>query len=451
MDHPTLRDRPGTIELVVENVRLVEAGRDTGPAVDLAIRDGRIAQVAPAGTLRGSPRARSLDGGGGLCLPGLVNTHNHSPLMIVRGVVEDLGFAPAYTPGVPQGHWLSEEETFLLSRLGLLELVRAGCTTVVDYYRCPSALARAAHESGLRAVLGGRIMDASPQALADGRLEADPALGDSTLAESLALIERWDGADDGRIRCMHAPHAPDTCSRPLLERVASLAAADGRPVHTHLAQSPLEVEAVRRRDGMSPTTLLDACGLLGPDLFAAHCIFMDDDDVRRFGAASAVVCHAPLGNAASGRIAPIEALRDAGARITLCTDTKSADLFESMRMAIAGARIRAGGRFALDAPTVLDWATRGGALLGTARSGALLAEGSPADLVVLEAQAPNLAPGIDPVGTVVHGAHAGNVRHVVCAGRCLVEDHRATHVDGDEIVREARRVAEGLWRRARGG
>lgn len=442
-------DRP---HLVITDARLVTT--DTGPTagtVDITIEAGTITSVEPhaTGSAPGTSTAR-LDARGGFCLPGLVNTHNHSPLMIVRGIVEDLGFAPAYTPGIPQGHWLDDDQTYALACLGQYELLRAGCTTIVDYYRRPQALARAAERIGLRAFVGGRIMDADPAALAEGRLVHDPALGEQTLDDSLTLIRRWDGAADGRIRCVHAPHAPDTCSRALLERVGALAQADGRPVHTHLAQSRLEVDAVRARDGLSPVQLLRETGLTGPRLFAAHAIHVDDTDTRLLGEAGVVVCHAPLGNAAGGAIAPIEALESAGAVITLCTDTKSADLFESMRMAIAGARIRAGGRFVFDARKAFDWATGGGArALGLAGSAGQIEPGAPADLVVLEPDAPNLAPGTDPVGTVVHAAHAGNVRHVICDGRWLIRNGEPTHFDGREVVAAAREAAEALWHRAR--
>ena len=170
-------------------------------------------------------------------MPGLVNTHNHTPLMIVRGMVEDLSFEPAYTPGVPQGHALSAEEAYLLARLGAWELLRCGSTTVVDYYRHGDSCARALAESGLRGFVGGRIHDADTATLARGEWRYDRAVGEATLRENCDLIARWDGHDHGRIRCVLAPHAPDTCSRELRREVAALSAGRDRTVHTHLAQS----------------------------------------------------------------------------------------------------------------------------------------------------------------------------------------------------------------------
>lgn len=397
-----------------------------------------------------SPDVTTLSGRGGICMPGFINTHNHTPLMIVRGMFEDLGFAPAYTPGIPQGHWLSEEEAFALSRLGYLELLLAGCTTVVDYYRHPAALARAAIESGARAFIGGRVMDADAGALAEGRFEQNKALGEANLREAMDAIERYEGVDDGRIRGIHAPHAPDTCSPDLLREVATLAKIDGRPVHTHLAQSRLEVSQVKARDGVGPGELLEQVGLLNENLFAAHCLFLDDKEIACFGAAGSTVCHAPIGNAAAGCIAPIEALMRAGAHISLCTDTKSGDMFESMRMAIAGARILAGGQMHLDAETALAWGTSGGAqALGIGDVTGQLAVGYAADFIVLDADAGNLRPQVDGVGLAVHSGTSGNVRHVFVGGKQLVSNGQTTVVDAGEVVRTAQDVSDRLWARAR--
>ena len=415
------------------------------PRGSLTIRDGVI-------TAHGAVPNHGetvIDGKGAMCLPGLINTHNHSPLMSVRGMVEDLGFAPAYTPGVPQGHWLSSEETQILARLGVMEMLCAGATTIVDYYRMPDALARAADAFGLRAMIGGRVMDADTAALATGEFLHDPKLGEATLGAALDLIDTWDAKGNDRISTILAPHAPDTCSRQMLQTFADLTAKTGKQVHTHLAQSKMEVAQVRARDGLSPAELLEDVGLLSPDLVAAHCIFLDEADIRRVGKAGVVINHAPIGNAAFGAAAPIIALRDAGATITLCTDTKSADMFEAMRMAIASARWRADMEFVLNAKTVFGWGTvdAARALKGHAGSGTL-SVGSPADLILLDPNAPNLRPVIDGYGIVVHSGSAANVTDVMVAGEWLVKDRIPTRVDMHAVIRDAQIVAESLWKRA---
>ena len=415
----------------------------------LAVSDGRIVDIGPAAAIKARWSATTqIDGKGRLVMPGLVNVHNHTPLMITRGMIEDIGFAPMYTPGIPQGHWLDADDAYALSSLGMYELLRAGCTTVVDYYRYPSSCARAAAELGLRAVIAGRVHDADPAALAVGRYEHRTEIGQASLRENAELIERWNGHDGGRIRCDWAPHAPDTCSDDLLREVGRLAEAHGGNLHTHLAQLPIEVEAVQARSGLTPARLLDKLGLLNERLIAAHCIHMERADIELCGKAGITVAHAPIGNAKGGRIAPIVELRDAGARIALCTDTFSGDLIEAMRWSIAMQRIDRQGNV-LDARTVLDWGTReGAAALGMGSEIGSLEIGKRADIVLLDNRSPSLAPLIDGYGVLVHSASGRDVDTVIVGGRVVLAGGQPVNVNGAEIVTRAQAVADRLWQRA---
>ena len=448
---------PVACDLVVGHA-LVLALDDAGTIVAdgaVAVAGDRIAALGPNEEIARRFRGReTIDARGGILLPGLVNVHNHTPLMITRGMVEDLGHAPAYTPGIPQGPALSYEEVLALSRLGAYELLRAGSTTVVDYYLHPKALAEAMVEIGLRGVVGGRILDADMNAVArGGERRHDPAIGRTTLDEALDLAETYADHPDARIRCDLAPHAPDTCSAALLREVRDLAESAEGCVHTHLAQSRDEVEWVRERDDLSPVELLDECGLLDARLVAAHCIFLDPPDIARAGASGLTVAHAPIGNLRAGDIAPVLDLEAAGARVALCTDTMSGDLFEAMRTAIAAARIRVGGGDGsiessdLDARKALQWATRSGAAaLRLADEIGSIEAGKKADLVLLDAGAPNLAPIVDGYGIVVHSGSGHDVDTVVVDGRVLLRGGRPVGLDGDAIVADAQAVADRQWR-----
>ncbi|WP_142846634.1 amidohydrolase family protein [Telmatospirillum sp. J64-1] len=439
---------PQPCRLMIRNAVILTMDEDDavigGGAV--AIGKDRILAVGPQEEIAATyDAAEVIDAGGALLLPGLVNTHNHSPLMAVRGMIEDLGFAPAYTPGIPQTASVSDEEMLALARLGQYEMLRAGATSVVDFYRRPAVLAQAAEEIGLRAIIGGRIMDADPQALAEGRWAYDRALGEKLLAENLEAIERFDGAAGGRIRCGLAPHAADTCSLGLLRLVAAEAARRGGPVHTHLAQSRKEIDCVRARDGLRPVEVFAEAGLLDSRLIAAHCVFLDDDSIRLAGQAGMVVAHAPIGNVTSGMVAPILALEEAGATITLAGDTMTADLFESMRMASALARIQ-GAQFQPDARRLLRWATTNGAkAMGLAGEIGAVAPGRKADLILLDPRQPCLAPVIDGHGIVVRSASALAVDTVLIDGEIRLRHGRPVGFDGDAIVAEGQKVAERMW------
>ena len=448
---------PVACDLVLEHALILaldEAGTTVADGA-VAVAGDRIAALGANEEIARRFRGReTIDARGGILLPGLVNVHNHTPLMITRGMVEDLGHAPAYTPGIPQGPALSFEEVLALSRLGMYELLRAGSTTVVDYYLHPMALAEAMVEIGLRGVVGGRILDVDMDVVArGGERRHEPAIGRVTLDEAMDLAATYADHPSGRIRCDLAPHAPDTCSRALLEEVRDLAAEIGEgAVHTHLAQSRVEVDRVRARDGRSPVELLDECGLLDERLVAAHCIFLDPSGVARAGASGLTVAHAPIGNLRAGDIAPVLDLEAAGARVALCTDTMSGDLFEAMRTAIAAARIHAGEagsieRVDLDARKALGWATRAGAdALGLGGEIGSVEVGKKADLVLLDPSAPNLAPVVDGYGIVVHSGSGHDVDTVVVDGRVLLRGGRPVGLDGDAIVADAQAVADRQWR-----
>lgn len=417
--------------------------RDAAIVVD----GGRIAAIGAYTAIAPDwqPRRR-LGSAAHIALPGLVNTHNHTPLSLVRGMVEDRGFAPAYLSGVPQGDLLSEEEAYLLARLGVYELLRFGTTTYVDFYRHPKALARAAVESGLRGFVGGRIMDVDTTQLGRGERRYDPGIGRSMLAETETFLSDWQGRHK-LVTPVLGPHAADTCSTPLLRQIAALADASGLGVHTHLHQSPGEIETVLMRDGCRPVALLERLGLLGPNLLAGHCIWMEPDDIAALGASNTSVAHAPIGNASHGSIAPALRLQSAGARISLATDSKSGDMFEAMRCAVQVARIRGAG-FAFGSADVLRWATRNGAAaLGLADVGALQ-PGWRADIVLLDGAMPNLCPLLGSPGLVVHSANGGNVDCVVVDGIVALEDGRPALFDHAEVLRSAQAVAERLWLKA---
>jgi 5-methylthioadenosine/S-adenosylhomocysteine deaminase len=383
--------------------------------------------------------------------PGLVNVHTHAILSMVRGVAEDLGFAPAYTPGIPHGHDVTPDEAVALARLGACEALLFGSTLVNDTYVHTNLTLPAMADLGMRVFACGRIHDADFSLIGDGRWEYHTAIGERTLGEAIALAERWHGKADGRIGVQLAAHAPDTCSDALLRRIAATSSQLDLRVNTHLAQSRAEVEQIRRRCGKTPPQLLEEVGLLNERLLAAHCIHMDDDDIARCGRAGIHVAHIPKGNATGGTIAPTSRLRRAGARITLGTDNMHADMVEVMRWALSIGRIQEGRVDAFWQPEdVLRMATIDGArAMGLDHEIGSLELGKRADIVVFDFRRPHLVPCVDPLGNLVHVGQGRDVEHVFVDGAHLVEQGRPLLADVDRIMAEAQRAALGLWERAR--
>ncbi len=416
----------------------------------IGVRDNRLAFVCAADEARDDLSAvKVIDLPERVITPGLVNVHTHAALTMVRGVAEDLGFAPAYTPGIPHGEDLTPDEARAFARLGALEAMLFGSTLVNDTYVHADSTLPAMAEPGLRVHASPRIHDADLGAIAGGRWEHRRDIGERTLGEALALAERWHGKADGRIGVQLAAHAPDTCSDALLRLVGEAALAHGLRVATHLAQSRIEVDQVARRSGKTPTELLDDVGLLDERLLAAHCLFLTDADVARIGRARVNVAHIPKGNATGGMMAPTPRLRAAGANLALGTDNMHADMVEVMRWALAVARLQVGAVSPEWQPAdALAMATQNGArAMGFADSLGSLTTGKLADFVAFDFRRAHLTPDINPLGTLVHVAQGRDVELVAVDGRIVVENGRPTLVDGDEIRRDAQRAARTLWQR----
>lgn len=443
----------GPLDLLVTGLIVLTGEPGAAPIAQQArigIRGSRLACIEPdAGE---PPRAKkTLHRPGRLAIPGLVNIHTHANLSMVRGVAEDLGFAPAYTPGIPQGHMVRPDEAYAISRLGALEALLFGSTLINDTFVHADVVTPAMAELGLRVWSCGRIHDVDFSGVSTGRWEHRDAIGERTLDEALALAERYEGRTDLRIGVQLAAHAPDTCSTPFLRRIREASERTGLRVTTHLSQSKVELARIRERDGMSPPELLDAVGLLNERLLAAHCIHVSEEDIARIGRAGITVAHIAKGNATGATIAPTHRLRAAGARLSLGTDNMHADMVEVMRWALAVGRIQQGTVTAEWQPeTVFEMATLGGArAMGLEAEIGSLVPGKRADLVLLDLRRPHLTPANDPLGTLVHTGQGRDVETVIVDGEIVVEDGRPTKADAEAIRTEAEAAIAALWARAR--
>jgi 5-methylthioadenosine/S-adenosylhomocysteine deaminase len=434
---------------------LTAAPRD--PLVENAlvgISDGRFVLVESASADKPLPAARRIVHlAGRVITPGLVNIHTHAILTMVRGVAEDLGFAPAYTPGIPQGHMVTPDEAYAISRLGALEALLFGSTLINDTFVHADIVTPAMAEVGLRVWSCGRIHDVDFSGVSTGRWEHVDSIGDETLRAALELAERYHGKSDGRIGVQLAAHAPDTCSTAFLKRIGEAARANGLRVTTHLSQSKVELARIRERDGMSPPELLEDVGLLTDTLLAAHCIHVSESDIARIGRAGINVAHIAKGNATGATIAPTSKLRAAGAHLALGTDNMHADMVELMRWALAVGRIQQGAVTEDWQPsTVFQMATMAGArAMGLQGEIGSIEIGKRADLVAFDFRRPHLTPNINPLGNLVHVAQGRDVEMVVVGGDIVVVDGQPTKVDAEAIRREADVAIRSLWERVRGG
>jgi 5-methylthioadenosine/S-adenosylhomocysteine deaminase len=425
---------PAPLVILADQVLTLDAGATIHAPGAIVVEGAEIRAVGPPPE---RPAGQIIDLRGCVVLPGLVNTHTHTPMWLFRGLTED----------VPRGEWLTGRLLPLERRLGpddlrrgalagCLELLQNGVTTIADRYGHMNAVATAIEASGLRAVVG--------QSLFDRTAEAD-------LAAFQRLLERF-GADPARSRVWTglAPHATDTCGPDLLGRVRQLADRTGARVFIHVAQSEEEVATVLARGAAGCASYLDALGLLAPDVVAAHATYLSDAEAELLGARRTAVAHCPSSNAKlEGRLAPIGRLRRAGAVVGLGTDaaccSNGMDLFEEMKVAGLLNKVGADDPAAFPALDLLRLATSEAArVLGIDHLVGTLEPGKRADLIAVRKQSARLAPWHDPVANLVYAARGSDVTAVFVDGRQLVRCGRPVHLDPETILAEAAPAAKKL-------
>jgi 5-methylthioadenosine/S-adenosylhomocysteine deaminase len=276
----------------------------------------------------------------------------------------------------------------------------------------------------------------------------------ASLDESVAIRARWDGAANGRLHAAFAPRFAVSCSRELLEAVASLSRQHHALVHTHASESREEIAIVNKMSGgLSNLEYLASLHLASPHLCAAHCVWANDRDQQLLADHDVKVMHCPGSNLKLGSgIAPVPEMRARGITVSLGADGAACnnrlDMFEEMRLAaILQAMRKEPG--ALPAREVLWMATRAGArTLGLEHEIGSLEVGKRADVIVVDRDRPHLAPGPDPYSTLVYAARGSDVRTTIVDGVVLVDDFLPVRVDRAEISAEARIAARDLAARA---
>jgi len=416
---------------------------------DVSIKDGRIAGI---GSNIAEPHDRVIEAGGGYVLPGFIQTHIHLCQTLFRGYADDLHLMDWLRTRVwPMEAAHTPATLRAAARLAATELVAGGTTAVLtmETVHDTEVVFEAVAESGLRATIGKCMMDFDAQV--PKRLQEETQ---ASLDESLAIRKRWDGAANGRLHAAFAPRFAVSCSRELLESVASLSHQQHALVHTHASESRDEMAIVKQLSGgLSNVEYLASLRLASPRLCAAHCVWVDDRDQQLLAEHDVKVLHCPGSNLKLGSgVAPVPEMRARGITVSLGADGAACnnrlDMFEEMRLAaVLQAMRRDPG--VLPARDVLWMATRAGArTLGLEREIGSLEVGKRADVVVVDRDRPHLAPGPDPYSTLVYAARGSDVRTTVVDGEVLIHDFAPLRVDRREVAIEARAAAKDLAKRA---
>ena len=425
---------------------------DAGTELDggwVLVRDGLVQAVGDGER----PEAEeTVDLGGALVTPGLVNTHHHLYQTLTRARAQEQNLFGWLRELYPVWAGIDAESEHAAARTGLAELALSGCTTVFDHhYVFPRGVAglieaevAAARELGIRIVASRGSMDLGES---DGGLPPDSLVEelDAVLADTERLVgELHEPGPGARVQIAVAPCSPFSVTRRLLEESAALARRLGLPLHTHLAETVEEDAYCLELYGCRPVEYLEQLGWLGEEVWCAHCVHLSAADVAAFAAAGVGVAHCPTSNLRLGAgVAPVRDLLDAGVRVGLGVDGSASnergDLGLEVKQALLVARGR-GGPEALTARDALRLGTRGGAAVLRRDDIGSIEPGKCADLAVWRTDGLELAGADDLVaGLVLAGPH--RVDRLYVAGDPVVRSGHLVRADEDEIAREQRRQA----------
>ena len=415
----------------------------------LAVRGDEIIAIGqnPAEAFpKGFTAKETVDATGKLLIPGLINGHTHIPMVLMRGLVDDVTLDDWLRKFIFPAEARNVTEDFVRwgSRLALAEMIRSGTTTYADMYYFEDAEAEEAKAAGVRGVLGETWIDFP---VPDNKNEAEMA------AYTEKFLKKWQG--DPLIHAAVAPHSIYTCSEKTLHDAAALARKYHAPILIHVAEMRKEYVDSIEKNGATPVQYLERIEFLGPDVLAAHCIWVDYTDMKILAERQVGCVHNPSSNMmlASG-VAPVVDQRAAGMRVGLGTDgpagsNNDLDMMEEMDLAAKLQKTYRVDPRALGAKGALEMATIEGArALHMEKEIGSLETGKKADFVILNLDVPNAVPMFDVYSQIVYALKASEVQTVVVGGKILLKNGKLLTVDESAAIAKAKeygkKVADSL-------
>ncbi len=433
-------------QLVVRNCSVLlvpETGEcRVDEAQDIHIQDGAITRITASTSTPDDPdRVEVLDATGLLAVPGLTNSHTHSPMVMMRGAAEDVSIDDWFNRKIwPMEVNLTPERVKVGARLACAEMLLAGVTTFVDHYFHADQIAAAALESGIRA-------DLAPTFFSSTGPEAREA------AFAAARDIRALGESTGRITASLGPHAPYTVTDEDLRRTAEVARAEGFRIHLHAAETDDQTQSSIDQHGVTPIEVLARTGVLEAGALIAHGCGIRDADLallQPYADRTTIACCPKVYlKLAMGSTTPIKALQNLGIPIGIGTDGAAVhntlDVWESLRLVALTQKQREQDAEWMTISDTLRLATRGGATAaGLKNLTGALEPGRRADIALVDLNAPHHQPIHDPRASLVYSTRASDVVHVLVDGDIVVRDRTLTKVDLPEILEDARSLAHTL-------
>lgn len=427
---------------MIKNGHFAVNGQDAGVIEGcMIIEDSRITYIGPT-IPDGEENTPVVDGKGLLFLPGLVNTHGHAAMSLLRGYGDDMVLQQWLQEKMwPMEGKFTSTDVYWGTSLSVLEMLKGGTTTFLDMYDHMDEVAKVAEQSGIRACLmRGAIGLCSEE---EQRMK---------LNEAVAFAKNWHGKADGRITTMMSPHSPYTCPPAFIEQFVQAAHDLNLPLHTHMSETLAEVEQNVREYGARPVEHLQKLGFFSRPSLVAHAVHLNDEEIQVLAQYDVGVSHNPGSNLklASG-VARVPALLRAGVKVSLGTDgpasNNNLDMFEEMRLAALIHKGVSGDPTAVPAAEALRMTTEYGAISIGLKEVGVLAAGNKADFIALDMDQPHFLPRTDLISHAVYSASAKDVVHVWVDGKQVLKDGGCLTLDEERIRYEAQAAFEGLLAR----
>ncbi|MDR3314355.1 MAG: amidohydrolase [Oscillospiraceae bacterium] len=427
------------MKLLLQNIKalLPEDGTLAVRECSVGVEGDKIAFVGQ--TPPGFAPDKTILGEGRLVIPGLVNAHTHAYMTIFRNRADDLPFNQWLFENIlPMEDRLQSGDSYWGALLAACEMLRGGTTCYNDMYISTDENARAAVESGMRAVLSRGLV---------GESRSDPG-GVDRLRQASDEIKAYRGAGDGRISFCLAPHAPYTCAPAYLEWIAETARELDVGIHIHLGESRAEIAGLQEKYGKTPFALVESTGLLALPTVAAHCVYMTQEDIAIAARTGMCVATNPVSNLklANG-FAPVPQLLAAGVNVALGTDgaasNNALNMFRELNFLCLLHKGNQEDAQSVTAAQGLHIATLGGAAaLGLGEQTGSIEPGKKADLAILNIRQSHWYPHSNLLAALCYGAQGSEVETVLVDGEILLEDGAFTRLDEERIRYEVQRISD---------
>ncbi|MBM3138390.1 MAG: amidohydrolase [Chloroflexi bacterium] len=412
---------------------------------EIHITGNRITKVQSAPTCFNQdayPSARVIDGRGLLAIPGLINTHAHVPMVLFRGLAEDVTIESWFNDYVfPLESNLTPDDVYWGAMLGIAEMIENGVTYVADHYFYMHEVARAVQESGIRANLVWAIFGHE---------------GERKLDETSQFVSDWQGKADGRITTWLGPHAPYTTSPDFLRMCSDRAKHLDVGIHIHVSETARQVEMSLEEFGVTPVRMLADTGILDSPCILAHCAFPTEEDLLILKDAPAGVAHAPKTylKMGSGVVDLARFLKwdiPVGMATDGATSNNTLDILEQMRMASLAQKHQKGDSTVFILDELMDITFRGAArVMRRADDLGAIVPGKLADITLIRQDGIHNIPRYNPVANLVYSAKSSDVNSVICDGKLLMHDRQLLTLDKALIKKEVAQRLERLSTRTHG-